>query len=117
MVYRKCAGGGLLREPGKIDAILGALRDAVTIPFTVKTRIGFDSAEGFDELLGLFAKHAIDLLTVHGRTVKQMYRPGVRYDLIARAAGRNWPARCWPTAMSTARSRRWPSWPKPERAA
>src|SRR6185437_13153756 len=37
-------------------------------------------------LLEVFAKHAIDLLTVHARTVKQMYRPGVRYDLIARAA-------------------------------
>jgi tRNA-dihydrouridine synthase len=85
VVYRKCAGGGLLREPERIDAILGALRDAVTIPFTVKTRIGFKSPAEFDTLLPLFAKHAIDLLTVHGRTVVQMYRPGVRYDLIARA--------------------------------
>ena len=86
IVYRKCAGGGLLREPKKIDAILGALRDAVTIPFTVKTRIGFESAAEFDALLPLFAKHPIDLLTVHARTVTQMYRPGVRYDLIAHAA-------------------------------
>jgi tRNA-dihydrouridine synthase len=86
IVYRKCAGGGLLREPQKIDAILGALREAVTIPFTVKTRIGFESPEEFDALLKLFARHPIDLLTVHARTVAQMYRPGVRYDLIAQAA-------------------------------
>lgn len=86
IVYRKCAGGGLLREPQKIDAILGALRDAVTIPFTVKTRIGFESPAEFDALLPLFVKHPIDLLTVHARTVLQMYRPGVRYDLIAQAA-------------------------------
>ncbi len=86
IVYRKCAGGGLLREPQKIDAILGALREVVTIPFTVKTRIGFESAEEFDALLPIFARHALDLLTVHARTVKQMYRPGVRYDLIAHAA-------------------------------
>ena len=86
IVYRKCAGGGLLREPQRIDAILGALRDAVTIPFTVKTRIGFESPAEFDTLLPLFAKHPIDLLTVHARTVTQMYRPGVRYDLIAHAA-------------------------------
>ncbi|MGA3268833.1 MAG: tRNA-dihydrouridine synthase family protein [Verrucomicrobiota bacterium] len=85
VVYRKCAGGGLLREPQKIDTILGALRDAVATPFTVKTRIGFDSPAEFDVLLPLFAKHPIDLLTVHARTVAQMYRPGVRYDLIARA--------------------------------
>jgi tRNA-dihydrouridine synthase B len=86
IVYRKCAGGGLLREPQKIDAILGALRDAVTIPFTVKTRLGFASPAEFDALLPIFAKHPIDLLTVHARTVVQMYRPGVRYDLIAQAA-------------------------------
>jgi tRNA-dihydrouridine synthase len=85
VVYRKCAGGGLLREPQKIDAILAALRDAVTVPFTVKTRIGFESPAEFDALLPIFARHPIDLLTVHARTVKQMYRPGVRYDLIARA--------------------------------
>ena len=86
IVYRKCAGGGLLREPEMIDAILGALRDAVAIPFTVKTRIGFETPAEFDALLPIFAKHPIDLITVHARTVKQMYRPGVRYDLIARAA-------------------------------
>jgi len=86
IVYRKCAGGGLLREPQRIDAILGALRDAVKIPFTVKTRLGFESPAEFDTLLPVFAKHSLDLLTVHARTVVQMYRPGVRYDLIAQAA-------------------------------
>jgi len=86
IVYRKCAGGGLLRDLPKVAAILGALRDAVAIPFTVKTRLGFESPEEFDALLKLFAKHPIDLLTVHARTVTQMYRPGVRYNLIAQAA-------------------------------
>src|SRR5580704_5932283 len=32
VVYRKCAGGGLLREPHRVDEILGALRAAVRIP-------------------------------------------------------------------------------------
>jgi tRNA-dihydrouridine synthase B len=85
VVYRKCAGGGLLREPGKVDAILGALREAVSIKFTVKTRLGFDTAEGFEQLLPIFSKHGIDLLTVHGRTVKEMYWSEVHYDLIKRA--------------------------------
>lgn len=85
IVYRKCAGGGLLREPLRIDAILGALRDAVQVKFTVKTRIGFDDPAVFDELLPIFAKHSIDLLTVHGRTVAEMYRSEVHYDFIARA--------------------------------
>src|SRR5262245_16763412 len=85
VVYRKCAGGGLLREPQRVDAILGALREAVSIKFTVKTRIGFDSPEVFSELLPIFAKHSLDLLTVHGRTVKEMYRTEVHYDFIQRA--------------------------------
>ncbi len=86
IVYKKCAGGGLLREPQRIDAILGALREAVSIKFTVKTRVGFASPDEFDSLLAVFAKHSIDLLTVHARTVAQMYRLPVYYDLIRRAA-------------------------------
>jgi tRNA-dihydrouridine synthase len=68
-----------------VDAILGALRDAVKIKFTVKTRIGFDSPAVFDELLPIFAKHSIDLLTVHARTVHEMYRSEVHHEYIARA--------------------------------
>jgi hypothetical protein len=82
IVYRKCAGGGLLRESDRIDTILGALRDAVRIPFTVKTRIGFDVPEEFDRLLPIFARHSLDALTVHARTVAQLYRLPVHYERI-----------------------------------
>jgi nifR3 family TIM-barrel protein len=85
IVYRKCAGGGLLRDPERIDRILGALREAIAIPFTVKTRIGFDDPAVFEQLLTIFARHSLDLLTVHARTVKEMYRSAPRYDFIARA--------------------------------
>lgn len=85
VVYRKCAGGGLLREPERVDRILGALREAVTTRFSVKTRLGFDSPAVFDKLLPIFARHSLDLLTVHGRTVFEMYRSEVHYDFIARA--------------------------------
>jgi nifR3 family TIM-barrel protein len=86
IVYRKCAGGGLLREPQRIDAILGALREAVSIKFTVKTRIGFGDIREFDTLLPIFAKHSLDALTVHARTVAQLYRLPVHYDFIRHAA-------------------------------
>jgi hypothetical protein len=45
----------------------------------------FDDSDRFDELLAVFARHSLDLLTVHGRTVKEMYRSEVHYDFIARA--------------------------------
>ncbi len=87
VVFRKCAGGGLLREPDRVDAILGALRKAISnVKFTVKTRVGFDTTAHFDRFLAIFEKHRPDLLTVHGRTVLEMYRPVVHYDLIAKAS-------------------------------
>ncbi len=85
IVCRKDAGGALLRNPVRVDAMLGALRDALTVPFTVKTRIGYESPEVFSDLLPIFAKHSLDLLTVHARTVKEMYRSKVHYEFIARA--------------------------------
>lgn len=84
-VYRKNVGGGLLRDPEKIDQILGAMRAAIAGTFTVKMRIGFDGMQHFDRILSLIAKHRIDLLTVHGRTVKGMYWSEVDYSAIAHA--------------------------------
>jgi tRNA-dihydrouridine synthase len=85
VVYRKCAGGGLLRDLQRVDALLGVLRDAVEGAFTVKTRIGFESPGEFDALMEVFAKHRLDLLTVHGRTVAEKYGPHVHLDRIAQA--------------------------------
>lgn len=90
-VYRKNVGGGLLREPGRIAEILAALRAAVPGLLTVKMRIGFEDDQHFDRILDIVNASGIDLLTVHGRTVRDMYRSDVRYDRIAHAAAR---ARC-----------------------
>ena len=85
VVYRKCAGGGLLREPARVDELLKVLRDAISGVFTVKTRLGFADAAEFDALLEIFSKHKIDLLTVHGRTVAEKYGPHVHLERIAQA--------------------------------
>jgi tRNA-dihydrouridine synthase B len=85
VVYRKCAGGGLLRDLPRIDALLGRLRDAIDGAFTVKTRVGFESAGEFDALLEVFSRHSLDLVTVHGRTVAEKYGPQVHHDCIAQA--------------------------------
>lgn len=90
-VYKKNVGGGLLREPGRIDQILGALRQAIPGLFTVKMRVGFDDTSPFDRVVDLGNAHGVNLLSVHGRTVKEMYRSEVHYDLIGRAVAR---ARC-----------------------
>jgi tRNA-dihydrouridine synthase B len=88
-VYRKNVGGGLLRDPDRIAAILGALRQAVPGLLTVKMRIGFEDDANFDRILDIVRENQVDLLTVHGRTVREMYRSDVHYDRIARAVGRS----------------------------
>ena len=85
-IYKKNVGGGLLRDPAKIDQLLGALRAVVPGLFTVKMRIGFDSTENYERVLSLINKHSVDLLSVHGRTVKEGYRSDVHYNHIATAA-------------------------------
>jgi tRNA-dihydrouridine synthase B len=56
-VYKKNVGGGLLRDPARIDEILGALRAAVPGLFTVKMRIGFEDTGHFDRILDLGQRH------------------------------------------------------------
>ncbi|MCX6955436.1 MAG: tRNA-dihydrouridine synthase family protein [Verrucomicrobia bacterium] len=90
-VYKKNVGGGLLRDPARIGEILACLRAIVPGRFTVKMRIGFDDTSPFDRVLDLVNEHRVDLLSVHGRTVKEMYRSEVHYDHIAHAVAR---ARC-----------------------
>jgi tRNA-dihydrouridine synthase B len=87
-IYRKNVGGGLLRDPDKIDRILGELRANVAGRLTVKMRIGFEDTSEFDRVLDLINKHQIDLLSLHGRTVKEAYHGAVHYDLIAHAVQR-----------------------------
>jgi tRNA-dihydrouridine synthase len=85
IVCRKRVGGGLLKELHHVDAILKALRECITVPFSVKTRVGSQSPDDIDRILEVMSKHRLDMLSLHGRTVQQMYRGDVHYDLIARA--------------------------------
>ncbi|MDB6114901.1 MAG: dusC 2, partial [Lacunisphaera sp.] len=48
-------------------------------------RIGFDSTDNYGRILGLINKHSVDLLSVHGRSVKEGYRSEVHYDFIGAA--------------------------------
>lgn len=84
-VYRKNVGGGLLRDPHKIDELVGALRQEIEGLFTVKMRIGFDSDVHFETILSILDRHSVDLVSIHGRTVKEMYRGEVHYGHIATA--------------------------------
>ncbi len=84
-VYRKNVGGGLLRDPDKVRKIFATLRECIEGRFTVKMRIGFEDDCHYDEILDMVNEYKIDNLSIHGRTVKQMYRGDVDYPRIALA--------------------------------
>ncbi len=84
IVCSKKAGGGLLKFPHEIKEILKALRENVA-SFTVKTRLGSESIAEFPGLLSLYHECGPDMLTVHGRTVLEMYRTEVHYEEIKSA--------------------------------
>jgi len=85
VVCRKDAGGGLLRKKDHLSAILAALRDAIPGKFTVKTRLGYESPDEFEDLLEIFHRSHIDTLTIHGRTVRERYQTAIHTDFIQRA--------------------------------
>jgi len=87
-VYRKNVGGGLLRDPAKIDELLRAMRAEIPGRFTVKMRLGFDSHAALAPVTDSVARHGVDLLTVHGRTVKGLYWSEVDYTAIGEAVRR-----------------------------
>jgi tRNA-dihydrouridine synthase C len=82
IVCRKNAGGGLLRHPDRVDAIIGALRDAISGTFTVKTRVGYHHHDEFPAFLEIFRRHGIDGLTIHGRTVIERYQTPVHPECV-----------------------------------
>jgi len=84
-VYKKNVGGGLLRNPDDIERVFDTMREACPGLFTVKTRIGFDDTSHFDRVLELVNQYHVDLLSLHGRTVKELYRSEVHYDWIRKA--------------------------------
>lgn len=75
----------MLRHPEQIDLMIGTLRDAISLPFTVKTRVGYESPDEFGGLLNAFKRHGIDGLTIHGRTVKERYQTPVHPHCVKRA--------------------------------
>lgn len=82
-VAAKGAGAGMLRNPEKMLAITKAVVDAVDIPVTVKTRLGWDCENKIiTDLAPRLQDCGIKALTIHGRTRSQMYTGEADWTLI-----------------------------------
>jgi tRNA-dihydrouridine synthase A len=69
-VQRGRFGACLMLEPALVRDCVAAMRDAVTIPVTVKTRLGVDdhdSYEWFRDFVGIVAESGCSVFIVHAR--------------------------------------------------
>lgn len=84
-VAQKGAGAGMLRDIPKLLHITREVVKAVSIPVTVKTRLGWDCENKIITDLGpMLQDCGIKALTVHGRTRSQMYTGSADWTLIGR---------------------------------
>ena len=84
-ITKNGGGSSLLRDPEKAEAIVRAVVNAVNVPVTVKTRIGWTDQE--INILD-FAKRmeaaGAKMITVHGRTRAQGYNGAAKWEWIGR---------------------------------
>ena len=84
-VARKGCGAGMLQNIPKLLEITKAVVNAVNIPVTVKTRLGWDeNSKCIVELAEQLQDCGIAALTVHGRTRAQMYTGDADWSLIGK---------------------------------
>ncbi len=82
-VAGKGAGAGLLRDVPKMLQITKAVVNAVNIPVTVKTRLGWDDDNKIIvQLAEQLQDCGIQALAIHGRTRAQMYKGDADWTLI-----------------------------------
>ena len=81
----KGAGAGILLDLPKMQSMTKEIVDAVNLPVTVKTRLGWDeNSIKIVEVAKRLQDVGIKALTIHGRTRKQMYKGEANWEYIAK---------------------------------
>lgn len=82
-VCKKAAGSALLADEALVAEILAAVTAAVDVPVTLKIRTGTDENNiNAIRIAQLAEASGIQMLTVHGRTRKQLYKGEAEYATI-----------------------------------
>ncbi len=77
------AGSALMRDPGHAAAIFRAVRAAITVPLTVKMRLGWDRHSlNAVEIARLAESEGVEALVVHGRTRADAYRGRADWEAV-----------------------------------
>lgn len=74
-VVKRGGGCELMRQPDHLRKIVAAVREAVSIPLTLKMRSGWDDGQrNALEIAQMCEREGVEALAVHGRTRSQLYR-------------------------------------------
>ena len=82
-VCKKLAGSALLKDEDLVKRLLDATVNAVAVPVTLKTRLGYANGEENILRVAQMAEAAgIAMIVIHGRTREDKYLGSARYELI-----------------------------------
>lgn len=73
-IVRQGKGSGILPHPDKVDKLLQETLKFPEISFSIKIRLGWESAEESLQLLPLFHSYPLHHITLHARTGKNQYK-------------------------------------------
>lgn len=84
-ITKNGGGSSLLREPDVAEAIVRSVAQAVQVPVTVKTRIGWNDKEiNILDFARRMEAAGAQMITVHGRTRAQGYNGPAKWEWITR---------------------------------
>lgn len=82
-VVNKNAGSACLRDLGLMERMTASVVDAVSIPVTVKTRLGWDDDSiKIREVALMLQELGVKALTIHARTRQQGYKGSARWEYL-----------------------------------
>ena len=77
-------GSALMKNPALLEKILSAVKKSVSLPVSVKIRLGVDAAHiNAAEVAQRAESAGVDFITVHGRTREQFYSGSADWEAIA----------------------------------
>ena len=84
-VLKGCAGAALMGDLKLAERIIRTVRDAITIPLTVKFRLGLDeSRRNYLELGRICEANGVQMVAMHARTARQMFDGSADWSHLAR---------------------------------
>lgn len=80
-VVSKGRGAGFLGRTEELDRFLNTVFEKCDCAISVKTRLGMDDTEEFYDLLEIYNRYPIRLLTIHPRTRMEYYKGKVHREI------------------------------------